>query len=80
MYDIIGDIHGQADMLKELLEQMGYTLANNIYSHPERKAVFIGDFINRGPKIRETIRIIRGLVENGHAHAILGNHEINAMS
>ena len=79
MYDIIGDIHGQADMLKELLEQMGYTLANNIYSHPERKAVFIGDFINRGPKIRETIRIIRGMVENGHAHAILGNHEINAI-
>lgn len=79
MYDIIGDIHGQADMLKALLEEMGYSLADNVYSHPTRKAVFVGDFINRGPKIRETLRIIRAMVEKGHALAILGNHEINAI-
>ena len=47
MYDIIGDVHGQADMLKELLRQIGYTTKNGVYSHPERKAVFVGDFINR---------------------------------
>jgi hypothetical protein len=39
----------------------------------------VGDFINRGPEIRKTIRIIRAMVENGSALAILGNHEINAI-
>lgn len=79
MFDIIGDVHGEADKLKNLLTQMGYIPQNNIYSHPERKAIFVGDFINRGPKIRETIRLIRGMVESGNAYAILGNHEINAI-
>ncbi len=79
MYDIIGDVHGQADLLKELLTEMGYTAEDNVYNHPTRKAIFVGDFINRGPKIRETIRLIRAMVENGHAYAILGNHEINAI-
>ncbi len=79
MYDIIGDVHGEADLLKNLLMQMGYTAQDNIFSHPNRKAIFVGDFINRGPSIKETIRMIRAMVENGHAYAILGNHEINAI-
>ena len=79
MYDIIGDVHGQSDLLKELLKQMGYTAKNGVYSHPERKAIFVGDFINRGPKSRITLSLIRSMVENDHARAILGNHEINAI-
>ncbi|WP_423127495.1 metallophosphoesterase [Gaoshiqia sp. Z1-71] len=79
MYDIIGDVHGQADQLKVLLSQMGYNSSGQVYSHPERKAVFVGDFINRGFQIRETIRMIRAMAENGHAYVILGNHEINAI-
>jgi hypothetical protein len=79
MYDIIGDVHGHADQLKSLLKNMGYTLSGNFYSHPDRKAVFVGDFINRGPKIRETIILIRKMVENGSAYAILGNHEMYAV-
>ncbi|WP_163714174.1 metallophosphoesterase [Mangrovibacterium lignilyticum] len=79
MYDIIGDVHGQAGMLKDLLKQMGYTSNGKLYSHPERKAIFLGDFINRGPRIKETIQIIRDMVENGAAYAILGNHEVNAL-
>lgn len=58
---------------------MGYTSVNGIYSHPDRKAVFVGDFINRGPKIRETVTIVRKMVESGSAHAILGNHELYAI-
>ena len=79
MYDIIGDVHGHAGLLKKLLIKMGYTKSNGCFSHPERKAVFVGDFINRGPEIRKTIRMIRAMVEQGCAFAILGNHEINAI-
>ncbi len=79
MYDIIGDVHGYASILKKLLLEMGYQKTENGYAHPTRKAIFVGDFINRGPEIRKTIRIIRKMVENGNALAIIGNHEINAI-
>ena len=80
MYDIIGDVHGYATLLKKLLLQIGYTKTENGYAHPSRKAVFVGDFVNRGPEIRKTIRIIRKMVENGSAFAVIGNHEINAIT
>jgi hypothetical protein len=79
MYDIIGDVHGHATLLKKLLKVLGYKKAGNSYSHNSKKAVFIGDFINRGPEVRETLSIIRDMVEAGNAHAILGNHELNAI-
>jgi len=79
MYDIIGDVHGEADKLKQLLTEIGYEKKDGSFSHPERKAIFVGDFINRGSKIRETIQIIRAMVENRNAFAVLGNHELNAI-
>ncbi len=79
MYDIIGDVHGYASLLKKLLIQLGYRKSESGYTHPTRKAVFVGDFINRGPEIRKTIRIIRKMVENGNALATIGNHEIYAI-
>jgi hypothetical protein len=79
IYDIIGDVHGHAALLKKLLLKMGYRKGENGYFHSERKAIFVGDFINRGPEIRKTIRIIRTMEENNNALAILGNHEINAI-
>ena len=79
MYDIIGDVHGQANMLKDLLKSMGYKKQNGAFAHETRKAIFVGDFINRGPQIRNTIVIIRKMVEAGSAYAILGNHELNAI-
>jgi hypothetical protein len=79
MYDIIGDVHGYADQLKSILAKLGYQLIDGCYAHPTRKAIFVGDFINRGPKIRETIILIRRMVEKGSAFAILGNHEMYAV-
>lgn len=79
MYDIIGDVHGHASVLKRLLLKLGYQKTNGAFFHSSRKAVFTGDFINRGPEIRKTIRIIKAMVERGSAYAILGNHEINAI-
>jgi hypothetical protein len=79
-YDIIGDIHGHAKELEHMLRKMGYALSNSVWSHPERKAVFVGDYIDRGPEIRETLTLVRGMVESGNALTILGNHEYNALA
>lgn len=54
MTDFIGDIHGHADKLVALLQKLGYTKINGSYAHPERKVLFVGDYIDRGPKIKET--------------------------
>jgi len=78
-YDIIGDVHGYASLLKKLLKAMGYSKTNGIWNHPTRKAIFIGDFINRGPEIRETFQIVRQMTEAGYALTILGNHEYSAV-
>ncbi len=79
MYDIIGDIHGYADELEMLLKKLGYENKSGKYSHPERKAIFVGDFIDRGPKIRETLKIVRNMKDGGEALATMGNHEYNAL-
>ena len=80
-YDIIGDIHGHADALERLLQKLGYTRRYGVYSHPEkRQVVFVGDFIDRGPKIRETLHLVRDMVLSCNAQAVMGNHEFNAIS
>jgi hypothetical protein len=79
-YDIIGDVHGHADELEQLLQKMGYKRKNGVYSHPEeRQVIFVGDYIDRGPKIRETLHLVRDMVNTGHAQAVMGNHEYNAV-
>lgn len=80
MYDLIGDIHGHADELVELLEALGYEKAGGVYRHPDRKVIFLGDFIDRGPQIRRVLEIVRPMVEAGHALAVMGNHELNALA
>jgi hypothetical protein len=79
-YDIIGDIHGQAGKLCRLLTRLGYTQRGAVWHHPHRKAIFVGDFIDRGPHQLETLDIVRGMVTDGHALAVLGNHEFNAIA
>ncbi|MBO0356515.1 metallophosphoesterase [Hymenobacter sp. BT186] len=79
MYDIIGDIHGHAHELRAMLAKLGYTLEQGVYRHPNRQVIFVGDFIDRGPNIRETLEIVRGMVDGGAALAVMGNHEYNAI-
>jgi hypothetical protein len=80
-YDLIGDIHGHAEALARLLELMGYREEGGTYRHPEgRKVVFLGDFVDRGPAIREVLRVARSMVEAGTALAVMGNHELNAIA
>jgi hypothetical protein len=80
VYDLIGDIHGHADELQELLNSLGYHQAGGAYRHPDRKVIFLGDFIDRGPKIRQVLQTVRAMVEAGHALAVMGNHELNALA
>jgi hypothetical protein len=80
MYDLIGDIHGHADELVQLLDALGYQQSQRVYGHPERKVIFLGDFIDRGPKIRQVLEIVRPMIEEGKALAVMGNHELNALA
>ncbi|GEN25213.1 hypothetical protein HCU01_31620 [Halomonas cupida] len=79
-YDLIGDVHGCGATLAVLLERLGYHQRDGVYRHPRRKAIFVGDLIDRGPRIRLAVRIARRMVEDGQAHVVLGNHEINALT
>jgi hypothetical protein len=79
-YDVIGDVHGHADKLTSLLRTMGYSEQGGTWQHPSRKAIFVGDLIDRGPEQLETIDIARRMVDAGHAQIVLGNHEFNAVA
>jgi hypothetical protein len=79
-YDIIGDIHGHADHLAGLLRRMEYEEFEGVWRHRDRMAIFVGDFIDRGPKQLESVRIVRRMVESGSALAVMGNHEFNAIA
>ena len=79
MYDIIGDIHGRADELEALLLKLGYQRQGTVYKHPERKAIFVGDFIDGKGQHRKTVDICRSMVEQEKTLAVMGNHEFNAI-
>lgn len=78
-YDIIGDIHGHCDELTALLKKLGYFYDGASYRHSNRKAIFVGDLIDRGPKIRETLALVKAMHAHDQALVILGNHEYNAV-
>lgn len=80
MYDLIGDIHGHCATLENLLTQLGYAKKNNSWQHPDRKIIFVGDYIDRGPEVRETLQLVKGMTDAGHAIALMGNHEYNAVA
>ena len=83
-FDIIGDVHGCADELETLLGKLGYQgetlgpplIGGSAYVHPEgRKAVFVGDLVDRGPRILDSLRIVATMVEHGSALCVPGNHD-----
>ncbi|WP_237058350.1 metallophosphoesterase [Microbulbifer sediminum] len=82
-YDIIGDIHGHAAELERLLLHLGYRETGSGFCHPGRKVIFLGDFIDRGEHLRQhrrLLEIVMAMVDNGHALAVMGNHEFNALA
>jgi len=79
-YDLIGDVHGCAHTLERLLQQMGYKKQRGVYRHPQRQVIFLGDVVDRGPRIREALHLVRDMVEARSALMVLGNHEFNAIT
>ena len=79
--DIIPDIHGQAEKLRLALQNLGWRCHGTKWSHrdPDRKIVFLGDYIDRGSENAAVIRTVRELIESTCATAIMGNHELNAI-
>ncbi|HEV2845339.1 MAG TPA: AAA family ATPase, partial [Thermoanaerobaculia bacterium] len=76
-FDIIGDIHGCADELEELLTTLGYAPdESGVWLHPEgRRAIFLGDLVDRGPRVPDVLRIVMGMVRAGAALCGPGNHD-----
>lgn len=80
LYDLIGDLHGEASKLRLMLDLLGYRHVRGAYRHPRgRKVVFVGDLIDRGPAQIEVFQIVRDMVYAGSAHCVMGNHEYNAI-
>lgn len=79
--DIIGDIHGYADKLTGLLEQLGYVHNGQYFVPPEgHQALFIGDLIDRGPQQLATLEMVFAMLDADVADAVMGNHEYNALT
>jgi len=77
-FDIIGDIHGCARELVLLLHRLGYRRASprHPFRHPDgRRAVFLGDLVDRGPRVVEAVRIVIRMAAAGTALCVPGNHE-----
>ena len=77
--DVVGDVHGCFEELCELVSLLGYEVRHSgrwRVRHPEgRRLVFVGDFVDRGPLIAETLAFVQETVEAGEAWSVLGNHE-----
>ena len=86
-FDIIGDVHGCGEELDALLTRLGYVEArlehddplwgDQTFVHPEgRRVVYLGDLVDRGPRILQTVRLVRNMVVHGTALCVPGNHDL----
>jgi len=78
-FDMIGDVHGCFDELVALLSDLGYQVKSDAStaSHPQgRRALFLGDLVDRGPQTPAVLRLAMGMVRDGSALCIAGNHEV----
>jgi protein phosphatase len=83
-FDIIGDVHGCYEELTALLAQLGYGIQdepNGPKTIPPdgRRAVFVGDLVDRGPRIPEVLRLVMRMVDEGTAFCVPGNHDMKLM-
>jgi len=89
-FDVIGDVHGCGDELEQLLAALGYVVGaarsdgspwdGPVYAHPAgRKAIFLGDLVDRGPRVVDTLRLVLNMVEAGNALCVPGNHDMKLM-
>lgn len=88
-FDLVGDVHGCFDELEALLVKLGYSIAREtaedggarfVVAPPAgRKAVFLGDLVDRGPKTPEVLRLVMDMCASGAALCVPGNHDMKLM-
>jgi protein phosphatase len=81
-FDIIGDIHGCYDEVTELLEKLEYAVDRESYTaNPPsgRRAIFLGDFCDRGPANAAVLRLVMNMAESGAALCVPGNHDVKLL-
>ncbi len=83
-FDIIGDLHGCFEETRALLAKLGYSISESRgedgirYSAipPDgRKAIFVGDLVDRGPDSPGVLRLVMDMVDDGAAICVPGNHD-----
>src|SRR5690606_9287312 len=85
-FDIVGDVHGCFDELKELLSKLGYEInqveASNsnfgfeVIAPENRKVIFVGDLVDRGPDSPSVLRLVMSMVNSNVAYCVPGNHDL----
>lgn len=84
-FDIIGDVHGCAAELEQLLGRLGYgvhwsgepgAVRVSVTAPAGRRAIFVGDLVDRGPRSPDVLRIVMAMVAQGTAFAVPGNHDV----
>jgi protein phosphatase len=78
-FDIIGDIHGCHGELAALLRELGYEVdANGTSATPPegRRAVFVGDYGDRGPDTPSVLKLVMSMAGAGAAICLPGNHDL----
>ena len=85
-FDIIGDVHGCRAELEELLTTLGYDLDRDAAGRPVgarhpggRRAIFVGNLVDRGPDTPGVLRLVMGMVAAGAAFCVAGNHEVKLL-
>jgi protein phosphatase len=83
-FDIIGDVHGCLDELVELLSKLDYQIDTEadgprVVPPSGRKAIFVGDLVDRGPGIPGVLRLVMRMVESGAAFCVPGNHDMKLL-
>ncbi|KFN42551.1 polynucleotide kinase-phosphatase [Arenimonas oryziterrae] len=83
-FDIIGDIHGCRDEAVALLQELGYAVAGTrdapqVTAPEGRRALFVGDLVDRGPDSPGVLRLVMHMVAAGTALCVPGNHDVKLM-
>lgn len=79
-FDIIGDIHGCFDELTALFTKLGYDFGSENHGFAPtpphgRKVIFLGDLVDRGPKVVPVLKLTMAMAKAGTALCLPGNHD-----
>lgn len=69
MYYIIGDIHGEYEKLKKLVNLISADI------NDDDQIIFLGDYIDRGERSFDVVELLSGLPGLFNTFFLLGNHE-----